>query len=127
MKMLRFRHRVPGGIAQRDLASPRPQAQRINQNQQYPFHDNRVAEAQRGIDRRVKSWQVVGLHNASFHEPPYQGTDTVMNYEFRNDEHRQRNQESNMGLNVMQERNLQAAVEGVTLDQRQDQKRQPGE
>jgi hypothetical protein len=48
-----------------------------------------------------------------------------MNHKLGHDEHQQGNQESNVRLDVMQERDPEDSAKGVALDHRQYQERQP--
>jgi len=50
-----------------------------------------------------------------------------MHHQFGGDEYRQCNQESDVRLNVVQEGDLDGATQGVSLDQRQKEERQPRE
>ena len=125
MQPPRIRGRIPARRAEGDLAAPDPEAQRVDQRHECDFRDHRVAHTQGGGNGLVKSRHVFGDDDAPLDELRHHGADAKMDDQLGRDQDGQRDQEPNVYLDVVEERNRDGASQRMACERRQQQERHP--
>lgn len=97
---------IPACRTGRDLVSPNPETKRVDQNQERDFRKHRAELRVSRVDCGVKAGHVCMYDKASLTKPSHCGSDARINYQFGADENRQCDQETNVRLYVVKERDV---------------------
>ena len=94
-----------------------------NQNQ---FHDHRIPELHRRVDGALELRELLFCDDVPINELCHYRAQPLVHIQFGGNEQRQRHQKAGMHFDVIQERQPDAPP-GFSIDQGEEQERQPGE
>ena len=120
--------RVPRGRVECHVVAPDDQdADPIHEGDEQHLGEHRVTQSKRGGHGGLESRDRVLWNQPSFQELLQQGTHAPVHHELGNDQQRQRHQEADVHFHVQQKGHDRTATQHLSLQSREQQKRQPGQ
>jgi hypothetical protein len=108
-----LRDRVPRCRIERDLRAPDPEPHGVDHGDQHDLRDHRIAQAQGTVDGPLEFRHILGGDDAPLDELADDGAQALVHDQLGRDQDRQRDEETHVRLDVVEERDRGRAPERI--------------